>query len=145
MSGDWIPLSLPERARRFFPNLRLISLGGATEATIWSIFHPIERIDPAWVSIPYGRPIDNNAFYVLDRNLELVPPGVVGDLYIGGVGPIQSGTLRQHKNHAIGVNIPMISDPGPTISPQVSRKGLSESTSSMAMPTPSPDVDSFAP
>src|SRR5437588_7010778 len=48
------------------------------------------------------------------------------DVYIGGVGPIQSGTLRQHKNHAIGVNIPMISDPGPSISPQVSRKGRSE-------------------
>ncbi|HKV07632.1 MAG TPA: amino acid adenylation domain-containing protein, partial [Thermoanaerobaculia bacterium] len=86
LSGDWIPLSLPERAKRFFPNLRVISLGGATEATVWSIFHPVERIDEAWLSIPYGRPLDNNTFYVLDRHLELVPPGVVGDLYIGGVG-----------------------------------------------------------
>nr|QEO74523.1 AMP-dependent synthetase and ligase [uncultured bacterium] len=86
LSGDWIPLSLPERARRFFPHLRVISLGGATEATVWSIFHPVERIDETWLSIPYGRPLDNNTFYVLDRHLELVPPGVVGDLYIGGVG-----------------------------------------------------------
>jgi amino acid adenylation domain-containing protein len=86
LSGDWIPLSLPERVRRFFPRLRMISLGGATEATVWSISHSIETIDPAWVSIPYGRPIDNNSFYILDRNFELVPPGVVGDLYIGGIG-----------------------------------------------------------
>ncbi|HSF41611.1 MAG TPA: amino acid adenylation domain-containing protein, partial [Thermoanaerobaculia bacterium] len=86
LSGDWIPLSLPERAKRFFPNLRVISLGGATEATVWSIFHPVLRIDEAWASIPYGRPLDNNTFYILDESLELVPPGVVGDLYIGGVG-----------------------------------------------------------
>ncbi|HSK75058.1 MAG TPA: amino acid adenylation domain-containing protein, partial [Thermoanaerobaculia bacterium] len=86
LSGDWIPLSLPERATRFFPGLRVISLGGATEATVWSIFHPVLRIDEAWASIPYGRPLDNNTFFILDRNLELVPPGVVGDLYIGGVG-----------------------------------------------------------
>ncbi len=86
LSGDWIPLSLPERARRFFPNLRVISLGGATEGTVWSIFHPVERIDEAWLSIPYGRPLDNNTFYVLDRSPGLVPAGVVGDLYIGGVG-----------------------------------------------------------
>jgi amino acid adenylation domain-containing protein len=64
----------------------VISLGGATEGTVWSIFHPVETIDEAWLSIPYGRPLDNNTFYILDRNLELVPPGVVGDLYIGGIG-----------------------------------------------------------
>ncbi|HSK81092.1 MAG TPA: amino acid adenylation domain-containing protein, partial [Thermoanaerobaculia bacterium] len=86
LSGDWIPLSLPERAKRFFPNLRVISLGGATEGTVWSIFHPVEKIDEAWASIPYGKPLDNNTFYILDGNQELVPPGVVGDLYIGGVG-----------------------------------------------------------
>ncbi|HKV09547.1 MAG TPA: condensation domain-containing protein, partial [Thermoanaerobaculia bacterium] len=40
----------------------------------------------AWASIPYGKPLDNNTFYVLDHHQELVPPGVVGDLYIGGVG-----------------------------------------------------------
>ncbi len=34
----------------------MVSLGGATEAAIWSIFHPIDEVDPGWRSIPYGRP-----------------------------------------------------------------------------------------
>ncbi|HEX7183172.1 MAG TPA: amino acid adenylation domain-containing protein, partial [Thermoanaerobaculia bacterium] len=112
LSGDWIPLSLPERARRFFPNLRLVSLGGATEATVWSIFHPIGEIDPAWVSIPYGKPLDNNAFYVLDRSLELVPPGVVGDLYIGGLGVARGYAGDAQKTAASYVPDPFAGRPG---------------------------------
>ncbi len=86
LSGDWIPVSLPDRIRRFFSAAEVVSLGGATEATVWSIFHPIGEVDLSSVSIPYGRPLDNNTFFVLDRSLSLVPTGVVGDLYIGGVG-----------------------------------------------------------
>jgi amino acid adenylation domain-containing protein len=86
LSGDWIPVSLPSRVLRFFPNARVISLGGATEGTVWSIYYPIDEVDPRWVSIPYGRPLDNNAFYVLDGDLDVVPSGVAGDLYIGGLG-----------------------------------------------------------
>ncbi|MDQ2869303.1 MAG: amino acid adenylation domain-containing protein [Acidobacteriota bacterium] len=59
---------------------------GPTEATVWST---IKRVGPAdctggFVSI--GKPIANTSAYVLDRNNEPVPPGVVGDLYLGGVG-----------------------------------------------------------
>ena len=86
LSGDWIPLSLPDRVRRVFPAARVVSLGGATEATVWSNVFFVDRVEPEWASIPYGRPIDNNSFYVLDRRLDPVPPGVVGDLYIGGAG-----------------------------------------------------------
>jgi amino acid adenylation domain-containing protein len=86
LSGDWIPLSMPSRVRRFFPHARIISLGGATEGTVWSIFYPIEEVDPAWASIPYGRPLDNSSFHILGPDMSVVPPGVVGELFIGGVG-----------------------------------------------------------
>ncbi|MCB1922093.1 MAG: AMP-binding protein, partial [Candidatus Competibacteraceae bacterium] len=84
LSGDWIPLSLPDAVRTRFPAARVYSLGGATEAAIWSNWFPIEEIDPRWASIPYGRPIQNARYHVLDRALRPVPIGVVGDLYIGG-------------------------------------------------------------
>ncbi len=43
LSGDWIPVTLPGRIRERFPGARVISLGGATEATVWSNVFPIER------------------------------------------------------------------------------------------------------
>ena len=84
LSGDWIPVTLPERMRESFPEVRVISLGGATEATIWSNYHPIAEVDPAWKSIPYGRPISNARYHVLDSGLRPCPIGVPGDLYISG-------------------------------------------------------------
>ncbi len=86
LSGDWIPVALPDRLRELAPGLEVISLGGATEASIWSILHPIGRVDPAWRSIPYGRPMDNQRFHVLDEALQPVPVWVPGYLYIGGTG-----------------------------------------------------------
>ena len=86
MSGDWIPVKLPDKIRRYFPGARLISLGGATEGTVWSIYYPIEKVSEYQTSIPYGRPIDNNYFYILDDNGRVLPEGVAGELYIGGVG-----------------------------------------------------------
>jgi amino acid adenylation domain-containing protein/non-ribosomal peptide synthase protein (TIGR01720 family) len=84
LSGDWIPLALPDQVRESFPAARVIALGGATEATVWSNFHPVAAIDPGWKSIPYGRPIQNARYYVLDGALSPCPIGVPGDLYIGG-------------------------------------------------------------
>jgi amino acid adenylation domain-containing protein len=86
LSGDWIPVSLPGRARTYFPEVSVVSLGGATEGTVWSNYYPADDIDEDWVSIPYGVPIDNNFFYVLDEDMNLVPPGITGELFIGGAG-----------------------------------------------------------
>ncbi|MCP5051747.1 MAG: AMP-binding protein, partial [bacterium] len=84
LSGDWIPVTLPDALKEAFPGVRVISLGGATEATIWSNFYPIPEVDPRWPSIPYGKPIQNAKYYILDRHLKLCPIRVPGDLYIGG-------------------------------------------------------------
>jgi amino acid adenylation domain-containing protein len=82
LSGDWIPLALP----RSLEGIDAISLGGATEASIWSIFHRIGRIDPAWRSVPYGQPLENQRWFVLDDALDDQPDWVTGQLYIGGIG-----------------------------------------------------------
>lgn len=84
LSGDWIPLTLPDDVRRSFPAARVMSMGGATEAAIWSNWFPIGALDPRWTSIPYGRPIQNSHYHVLDKRMKPVPIGVPGDLYIGG-------------------------------------------------------------
>ncbi len=86
LSGDWIPVALPDRVRRIAPAAAVTSLGGATEASIWSISYPIGPVSPAWKSIPYGRAMANQAMFVLDDGLEERPDWVPGELYIGGAG-----------------------------------------------------------
>lgn len=96
LSGDWIPVTLPGRIRRLVPGARLISLGGATEASIWSILHPIDEVDPGWASVPYGQPMANQQIHVLDDALDMRPVWVPGDLYIGGVG-VADGYWRDEE------------------------------------------------
>jgi amino acid adenylation domain-containing protein len=87
MSGDWIPVTLPDRIRALStPDIMLIGMGGATEAAIWSNFHHIDTVDPAWPSIPYGTPLANQHFEVLDPALRRRPDWVPGELHIGGTG-----------------------------------------------------------
>lgn len=85
-SGDWIPVDMPNHLWRLAPQVKLISLGGATEASIWSIAYPITQIDPSWRSIPYGQPMLNQQFQVYDSHLRPCPVWVPGQLYIGGIG-----------------------------------------------------------
>ncbi|WP_316818874.1 non-ribosomal peptide synthetase [Pedobacter nyackensis] len=106
LSGDWIPIGLPNRIKKFFPEAKVISLGGATEGTVWSNYFPIEKIETNWNSIPYGKPIANNFFYILDEQLQPVPNGVIGELFIGGVG-----VARGYANNAEKTAGSFLTDP----------------------------------
>jgi thioesterase domain-containing protein/acyl carrier protein len=86
MSGDWIPVTLPDRVRALCPDAEIWSLGGATEASIWSILYPIREVDPAWPSIPYGTPMRNQQWQVLNDAMRPCPVWVPGQLYISGAG-----------------------------------------------------------
>ncbi|MDM0115084.1 amino acid adenylation domain-containing protein [Variovorax sp. J22R133] len=56
---------------------------GPTETTVWSSFHRLDYVDTV---VPIGRPVANTAFHVLDAQLQPLPVGVVGELYIAGAG-----------------------------------------------------------
>ncbi|MGW1677360.1 amino acid adenylation domain-containing protein [Saccharopolyspora sp. NPDC002376] len=99
LSGDWIPLSLPGHAERHLPGTELVSLGGATEAAIWSIYHRIETVEPHWRSIPYGTPLVNQRFHVLDSALRARPDLVAGELHIAGIG-LATGYLNDPERTA---------------------------------------------
>jgi amino acid adenylation domain-containing protein/non-ribosomal peptide synthase protein (TIGR01720 family) len=81
LSGDSIPNELPEQLKKI-TNSNVVSLGGATEASIWSIWHEYQEQIP----ILYGKPMPNQQMYILDDNMEPTPPGVRGIIYIGGAG-----------------------------------------------------------
>ncbi|MBQ7433953.1 MAG: amino acid adenylation domain-containing protein [Lachnospiraceae bacterium] len=86
LSGDWIPVDLPTEIEANCVEVQIICMGGATEASIWSNFHVAQEDDRNRVSIPYGRPLANQRFYVLDSENTLCPMLVPGQLFIGGKG-----------------------------------------------------------
>ncbi len=100
LSGDWIPLGLPDRVRRVCPTANVVSLGGATEASIWSILFPIGKVDPDWKSIPYGKAMRNQSFHVMNPVLAPCPTWVTGHLYIGGVGLAKGYLHDEQKTNA---------------------------------------------
>ncbi|MGW2731421.1 serine hydroxymethyltransferase [Streptomyces sp. NPDC001494] len=82
LSGDWIPLNLPDRARAQASGLRVVGSGGPTETICWSLFHPIGAVDPEWTSIPYGKPIANQRYYIVDRDLRPRPTWARGEMAV---------------------------------------------------------------
>ncbi|MFC7548723.1 amino acid adenylation domain-containing protein [Plantactinospora sp. GCM10030261] len=86
LSGDWIPLPLPGRIAAVAPGARVLAMGGATEASIWSNYFWADELPAAWSTVPYGRPLANQTMHVLDGHLADAPEWVPGDLYIGGIG-----------------------------------------------------------
>ncbi|NWA81486.1 non-ribosomal peptide synthetase [Pseudomonas sp. D2002] len=83
-SGEALPGSLVRRFKQQLPGIGLYNLYGPTEAavdvTAWNCARP-EVPD----NTPIGKPIANTRMYLLDTQLQPVPLGVVGELFIGGV------------------------------------------------------------
>ena len=86
VSGDWIGLDLPPRARKTFPSATFVALGGATEAAIWSNCTVVDAVDPSWRSVPYGRALDGHSMFVAEASGWPAPAGVTGEILIGGGG-----------------------------------------------------------
>ena len=64
----------------------LINGYGPTENTTFTCCHPIRKGDRLSTSVPIGRPIANTRIYVLDAQMQPLPVGVPGELFIGGDG-----------------------------------------------------------
>ncbi|MGE8415144.1 MAG: amino acid adenylation domain-containing protein [Pseudomonas sp.] len=109
VSGDWVGLDLPRRLREAAgPAARFAALGGATEAAIWSNLQEVDEVPAHWRSIPYGRPLENQGFRVVDQQGRDCPDWVPGELWIGGAGVadgyrgLASLTAQRFVEHAGG-------------------------------------------
>lgn len=96
LSGDWIPINLPNDIYRIFKNVLVVSMGGATEASIWSIYYNIDRKENFTSSVPYGYPMKNQKFYILNKDLNPAPNYIKGNLYIAGAG-LSKGYIGDEK------------------------------------------------
>ena len=86
VSGDWVGLDLPGRLAQAAPQARFVALGGATEASIWSNAFEVTGVPAHWRSIPYGYPLRNQRYRVVDPRGRDCPDWVPGELLIGGTG-----------------------------------------------------------
>ena len=71
--------------RERLPHATIHNVYGPTETTVWVATWPCRRANPHTQSTPLGFPVDNTQLYVLDPHLALVPQGLMGELYIGGL------------------------------------------------------------
>lgn len=94
LSGDWIPLPLFGATKKLWPNVRFISLGGATEVSIWSVWYEVHELNSEWKSIPYGKALQNQKIKVMDEAGKECATGEAGELWIGGIG-VAEGYLNQ--------------------------------------------------
>lgn len=87
-SGEALPSSLVREFYTQFPDARLINLYGSSEVaadvTCYDSTELKGQTGHTLPNVPIGQPIDNAWCYILDDDLEPVPPGVEGELYVGG-------------------------------------------------------------
>jgi amino acid adenylation domain-containing protein len=85
--GDRLTPRLPSRVWKVLgEHVRVANIGGVTEASVYSNHHDVTVADTKGMHIPYGRAMAGQTLYVVDDSGQLVPPGVVGELWIGGIG-----------------------------------------------------------
>jgi amino acid adenylation domain-containing protein len=84
-SGEAISPEIVHLFYKQFPNTQLINLYGSSESSADSTCYEIPK-NLNFKSIPIGRPIANTQVYILDANLQPVPIGIQGEVFIGGAG-----------------------------------------------------------
>jgi surfactin family lipopeptide synthetase A len=110
LAGESCHRQLVEMHYKALPGVQLFNEYGPTEATVWSTVY---RCEPQGqqTSVPIGRPIANTQLYVLDRNLQLVPSGVPGELYIAGEGVARGYLNRADLTRQKFLPVPFDSNP----------------------------------
>jgi len=84
--GERVSVSHVKKALEIVGKDTLIHVYGPTETTVFATYYPIHYINEALGTIPIGKPISNTEVYILDKDLNLLPSGTPGELYIGGDG-----------------------------------------------------------
>jgi amino acid adenylation domain-containing protein len=85
-AGEKLPLSNCEKARSAFGGLEIVNQYGATECTMSSTCYRVGSSEENRPAALIGKPIHNTRVYNLDPHLSPVPVGVMGEVYIGGIG-----------------------------------------------------------
>lgn len=104
VGGDVVSLVHTRKVLEAHPGIHIVNGYGPTENTTFSATYPITA--PSEYRFPIGKPINNSTCYVLDDNLNLLPPGAFGELCVGGDGVAQGYLKRPELNEKAFVSNP---------------------------------------
>jgi acyl-coenzyme A synthetase/AMP-(fatty) acid ligase/acyl carrier protein len=98
-SGEMLPWELAKKFRKAYPGATLLNIYGSSEVAADVTWHEVtgketEAAEMEATSVPIGRAISNSQVYVLDEQMNAVPVGVRGEIYVGGAG-LALGYWRQ--------------------------------------------------
>ena len=85
-AGEALPVWLAQKCISKLKDCHLINAYGPTENSVYTTSYHVKEVLPSFSSIPIGRPISDDRVYILDKYMQPVPIGVIGELYLSGVG-----------------------------------------------------------
>ncbi len=91
---------------------RLVNAYGPTENSAFSTWHLVRQVSTDATTVPIGRPVANSSAYVLGAGLEPLPPGLPGELYVGGDGVARGYLGRPALTAERFVPDPFSAEPG---------------------------------
>lgn len=94
--GEVLPILVAQKFLKKLKNCKLINAYGPTENTVNTTSYHVKEVSLDETSIPIGRPISNDCVYILDKYLQPVPVGVIGELFLSGEG-IARGYLNRDQ------------------------------------------------
>ncbi|MBW4508479.1 MAG: amino acid adenylation domain-containing protein [Scytonematopsis contorta HA4267-MV1] len=107
LTGETLPPNLCRQWFEYYPSIPMMNAYGPTECSDDVTHYPIHQPPTEEIlNLPIGRPVSNTQLYVLDSHLQPLPIGVVGELYVGGVG-----VGRGYLNNAALTSLAFIDNP----------------------------------
>ncbi|HLP45552.1 MAG TPA: amino acid adenylation domain-containing protein, partial [Candidatus Kapabacteria bacterium] len=92
--GERVSVDFVKKAINYLGKNKILHMYGPTETTVYATAYSIEKIDELLGTVPIGGPISETQIHILDNNQKIIPIGVVGEIYIGGIG-VSRGYLNR--------------------------------------------------
>ncbi|MDF5719764.1 MAG: amino acid adenylation domain-containing protein [Rhizonema sp. PD37] len=113
LTGEALAPQLCRQWLEHYPTIPLLNAYGPTECSDDVTHYPIcVPPPPEMLNLPIGRPVSNTQLYVLDRQLQPVPIGVTGELYVGGVGVGRGYVNNPQQTQQVFLPDPFAQKPG---------------------------------
>ncbi|RYJ21858.1 non-ribosomal peptide synthetase [Streptomyces sp. L-9-10] len=116
--GDVVSPAAVRAVRSALPELTVVNGYGPTETTVFATRFAVEDVPEDTGTVPIGAPLDGKRVLLLDDALRPVPPGVVGELYLGG-----AGVARGYLGRAAATAERFVADPSGPPGARVYRTG----------------------